>query len=73
MNPSKLVGVRELIVKYDIFFIDLWGVIHNGKKIFENAIEVLKNIKNQGKVIVLISNAPRPFPEYFLLLTLSLT
>ena len=60
MNPSKLVGVRELIVKYDIFFIDLWGVIHNGKKIFENAIEVLKNIKNQGKVIVLISNAPRP-------------
>ena len=60
MNPSKLVGVRELIVKYDIFFIDLWGVIHNGKKIFENAIEVLKNIKNHGKVIVLISNAPRP-------------
>ena len=34
MNPSKLIGFKELIVMYDIFFIDLWGVIHNGKKIF---------------------------------------
>jgi len=58
---SKLIkGLREVYSKYDAFFIDLWGVIHNGIQIYPGAIDVLKNLNKHNKRFVLISNAPRP-------------
>ena len=60
MKPINLQGIAEVIDDYDFFFIDLWGVIHNGKRIFTNAVRVLKYLKKNKKIIILISNAPRP-------------
>ena len=34
-------GLRSIIKNYDLFFIDLWGVIHNGIKLHKKAIDVL--------------------------------
>jgi HAD superfamily hydrolase (TIGR01459 family) len=53
-------GLRSIINDYDLFFIDLWGVIHNGVNIYENAIEVLVEIEKAKKEYVLLTNAPRP-------------
>ena len=58
---SKLIkGLSEVYSKYDAFFIDLWGVIHNGIQIHPGAIDVLENLNKLNKRFVLISNAPRP-------------
>ena len=58
---SKLIkGLSEVYSKYDAFFIDLWGVIHNGIQIYPRAIDVLQNLNKLNKRFVLISNAPRP-------------
>ena len=58
---SKLIkGLREVYSKYDAFFIDLWGVIHNGIQTYPEAIDVLENLNKLNKRFVLISNAPRP-------------
>ena len=58
---SKLIkGLREVHSKYDAFFIDLWGVIHNGIQTYPEAIDVLENLSKLNKRFVLISNAPRP-------------
>ena len=58
---TKLIkGLGQVQSKYDAFFIDLWGVIHNGIELYEEAIEVLENINKLNKRFVLISNAPRP-------------
>ena len=54
------VGLRSIVKNYDIFFIDLWGVVHNGIKHNENAIETLTQISNANKNYVLLTNAPRP-------------
>ena len=35
-------GLRSIIHNYDIFYIDLWGVIHNGITLHQKAIETLK-------------------------------
>ena len=40
-------GLRSLINSYELFFIDIWGVIHNGLQIFEDSIEVLENLKKK--------------------------
>ena len=53
-------GLRSIAENYDIFYIDLWGVIHNGIKLYKNAIETLEEITKAKKKYVLLTNAPRP-------------
>ena len=60
MEAKFIEGLSEVQDKYDAFFIDLWGVIHNGLELYPNAISVLENLIKLKKRFVLISNAPRP-------------
>jgi len=53
-------GLKSIFKNYDIFYIDLWGVIHNGIKLHKNAIEALEEITKAKKQYVLLTNAPRP-------------
>ena len=53
-------GLRYIAENYDLFFIDLWGVVHNGIKLHEKAIETLVEIDKSNKKYVLLTNAPRP-------------
>ena len=53
-------GLRSIVENYDIFYIDLWGVIHNGITLHKDAIEALEEITKVGKQYVLLTNAPRP-------------
>ena len=60
MRTKLIKGLSQVQSKYDTFFIDLWGVVHNGIQLYPGAIEVLKRLTNLKKRFVLISNAPRP-------------
>ena len=60
MKTKLIKGLSQVQSKYDAFFIDLWGVIHNGVQIYPGAIDVLENLNKLNKRFVLISNAPRP-------------
>tara|TARA_B100000029_G_scaffold64710_1_gene57922 strand:- start:610 stop:1428 length:819 start_codon:yes stop_codon:yes gene_type:complete len=60
MKGKFIKGLSEIQSKYDTFLIDLWGVIHNGIKLYPDAIHVLENLNKLNKRFVLISNAPRP-------------
>lgn len=60
MGTKLIKGLSQIQSKYDAFFIDLWGVVHNGIQLYPGAIEVLKNLNKLNKRFVLISNAPRP-------------
>jgi len=53
-------GLRSIAKYYDLFFIDIWGVIHNGLKLHEQAIKALKELEKIKKNYVLLTNAPRP-------------
>ena len=60
MTEKTIKGLREIYEKYDAFFIDLWGVMHNGIELYTKSIEVLANLYKLKKRFVLMSNAPRP-------------
>jgi len=60
MKTKFIKGLQEVQNKYDTFFIDLWGVVHNGIHPYSGAIEVLENLNKLNKRFVLLSNAPRP-------------
>ena len=53
-------GLQSIADNYDLFYIDLWGVIHNGIKLHGEAINVLKELLKKNKTFVLLTNAPRP-------------
>jgi len=53
-------GLRAIVDNYQLFYIDLWGVIHNGITLHEKAIFTLKEIAKRNKEYVLLTNAPRP-------------
>ena len=54
-----LSGVSEVIDNYDGFVIDLWGVMHDGLEAFPEAVNALQKLREAGKRIVILSNAPR--------------
>jgi HAD superfamily hydrolase (TIGR01459 family) len=53
-------GLSSIADNYQLFYIDLWGVIHNGIKLHDEAINALKQISKKNKDYVLLTNAPRP-------------
>ena len=58
-NLDKI-GLKTIADSYELFYIDLWGVVHNGVNLYDEAINVLKQISKKNKDYVLLTNAPRP-------------
>ena len=54
------IGLRSVAKEYDHFFIDVWGVVHDGINLHQGAVEVLNNLNELKKDYVLLTNAPRP-------------
>ena len=53
-------GFATLAADYDGFIVDLWGVVHDGVKPYPGARRTLEALRDAGKRVVLLSNAPRP-------------
>ncbi|NSX55928.1 TIGR01459 family HAD-type hydrolase [Parasulfitobacter algicola] len=53
----------EISQDYDALFCDLWGCVHNGIAPFSEAVAALTAFKAQDGIVVLLTNAPRPFPS----------
>jgi HAD superfamily hydrolase (TIGR01459 family) len=53
-------GFAPLAAEYDGFIVDLWGVVHDGVKPYPGARATLAYLRDAGKPVVLLSNAPRP-------------
>ena len=54
---QSLDGVAE---RYDALLCDIWGVVHNGRTAYRAAHEALTRARAAGKIVVLISNVPKP-------------
>jgi HAD superfamily hydrolase (TIGR01450 family) len=51
--------LEEIITNYDAFIVDLWGVIHDGDKLYPNVAETLSLLHQLNKPVLFLSNAPR--------------
>ncbi len=48
--------------QYDGFICDVWGVLHDGVAPYPGVADCLRRLRDLGKPVVLLSNAPRPSP-----------
>ena len=53
-------GLSSIVDDYELFYIDLWGVVHNGIKLYDKAINTLNQLSKKNKDYILLTNAPRP-------------
>jgi len=54
-----LTGLSALADRYDGFILDLWGVVHDGAEPYPGVPECLAALRQRGKKVCLLSNAPR--------------
>ncbi len=54
-----LPGLRDLAPAYDGFILDLWGVVHDGHKLYDGVVHCLEELHRHGKRVTMLSNAPR--------------
>ena len=57
MTTKFCQGISDISDSYSGFIIDQWGVLHDGEKIIEGAIECLKELKDRKKFIIILSNS----------------
>jgi len=53
-------GLSSIVDNYQLFYVDLWGVVHNGISLHQEAIKTLHEITKKKKDYILLTNAPRP-------------
>lgn len=57
--PRFIRGFSEIAPQYDAVFCDVWGVVHNGRDAFHDAIAAIRRFRAEHRPAVLLSNAPR--------------
>jgi len=53
-------SIGELGKDYAAWLVDIWGVMHNGVRAFPAAVDATRRFREQGGIVVLLSNSPRP-------------
>ena len=52
-------NISEIIDLYDVFILDQWGVMHDGNKGYNHAIEAIDKLFNANKKLIIISNSSK--------------
>lgn len=49
--------LADLIEAFDVFFLDQYGTLHDGRRPYPGAVDALKRIRAAGKRVVILSNS----------------
>ncbi len=52
-------GFGGLAQNYDGFIVDIWGVVHDGVRPYPGVLDCLGRLRDAGKPVALLTNAPR--------------
>ena len=63
MNSTSpiLSSIAPLAEASEAWIVDIWGVMHNGARAHAAAGDACRRFRAKGGIVVLLSNAPRPF------------
>lgn len=59
MSFQIVPSLGSIATNYESFIFDLWGVVHNGIEPFPDVLDCMQKMRDSGKQILLLSNAPR--------------
>eukprot|EP00913_Durusdinium_trenchii_P004188 g3880.t1 len=56
---APVITLSDLVDRYDVFFVDQFGVLRDDKDAYPGAAETLRHLKSLGKTVVILSNSGR--------------
>ncbi len=59
-NFTHISGLGQIAEHYEAALVDIWGVLHNGRVAFPEAVAALERFRDENGPVVLVSNSPRP-------------
>lgn len=61
MSTIPLIAdIADVSHAFDVWFLDIWGVLHNGVRPYPGAVAAAQTFRGRGGSVVLVSNSPRP-------------
>lgn len=54
------ISLERLPDHYELILCDLWGCVHNGVRAFPAALARLRHWRDEGRIVLFLTNAPRP-------------
>lgn len=60
VKPRVVHTVTEFAKDYDALLVDSYGVLNDGSHVYGGALDCLAKLRAQGKVIIVLTNTPRP-------------
>ena len=55
---KRITGLEAIAERYDAFFLDLFGVLHNGARLFPDTLATLDRLRHLGKQTCILTNTP---------------
>ncbi|GAX26214.1 hypothetical protein FisN_16Lh036 [Fistulifera solaris] len=59
ITMDKIQGVRDMVDSYDVFLLDMWGVLHDGHTPYPGVLEAISRLKQAGKELIIVSNSSK--------------
>ena len=56
MMVRFLENITTVFQSYEVFLVDAWGVLHDGKSLYPGAGEMLEQLMDAGKKVIILSS-----------------
>lgn len=58
MALQPITGLAKIADQFDVYFIDIYGVIHDGTSMYPGTLRCLEHLAQAGKSVLLLTNTP---------------
>ena len=62
-KPKIINSISEIVNEFDTFFLDQWGVLHDGVRGYKSAINCITKLKKLNKNLIIVSNSSKKKQE----------
>lgn len=52
-------SIKHIVDDYDVFLLDMWGVMHDGTRAYDGVLDVVKKLKIAKKTLIILSNSSK--------------
>jgi HAD superfamily hydrolase (TIGR01459 family) len=56
-QPINISSLREIADQFDVFFLDQFGVLHDGKQPYPDVVEAIHELHKLGKQLIILTNS----------------
>jgi len=57
LGPKRIDGVRQIAGRFRTWFVDVYGVLHDGSSAFAGVVETLIRVREAGGTVIIVTNS----------------